>query len=250
MPKGEISKTINWKKAASSRLKKQWASGIRKKEPKILKPRKCLFCGQEFQPRHSYNKFCGKTCSGLNQKKRIKKSCEICAKEFEVKLSHLKNSNCCSRKCRDLRWSKLLRSKKQVPGRFYKKGRRYEYQALKELQIKERCQITARHAGSKGIFDIWGLRLDPEKASLYLVQVKAHKGARTLKRVLPKSERQIFIDRIQKNNFTWADQKIRGIPKWADFIFFQVWLWIYRKGWKKFQWNFVKQDWSEIIEVE
>lgn len=66
----------------------------------------CTECGREFtafrdRSSNPFRTTCSQDCKGLAHRKRIKRNCKNCAKEFEVRICHSKNGRglFCSKKC-------------------------------------------------------------------------------------------------------------------------------------------------------
>ena len=78
------------------RMKARWA---RKKLGKQETPKKCAYCGAEFEPNSSTQKYCSTECRGKAYHapvERESKICPYCGKEFEPKYTIQKY---CSRQC-------------------------------------------------------------------------------------------------------------------------------------------------------
>ncbi len=211
----------------SEMMRKQWADGKRKTTiPRTLPDKTCPNCGNIFRPKHSKNVCCSHKCS--NRKGKFVK-CEQCGKEIWKKPYNLKaKKSFCSKECADKGHSKFMR--KKFPGGsgnpFYRSGRRYEYKVVREL-LSDGFTFAMRSPGSKGVFDVWGIKITPTDLLLKLIQVKGMKNTKTFNRAIPRVERSIMFKSIVGDNFKWWG-KIRGIPKWASIVNFEIW--VYNKG--------------------
>jgi len=220
----------------------------------------CPNCNKEFSARRNKQIFCSKPCSKAKTKNGETKKCVICGNEFYVKGTQLRRgkSECCSKKCRGIQWGKILAERlKGVPVKWYAQGRKYEYKAQNELK-NEGCFITTRSPGSKGIFDVFGIKILDDNVCLYLVQVKALKKTSTVNRALPRQERAALIKSIQSNKFpVWfGGVKTSGKPGWTSQLLVELWIWEKRVGWHKFRLNLETYLWEvrgkepELVELE
>ena len=215
--------------------------------------KECPICKKEFIPHHSWQVYCSKKCGAALKRKGEILKCAICGKEFYRKRKEIKRgkSLCCSKECRGKWWSKVLTERlKGIPARWYSQGRSYEYKAIQELKEKEGCFLAVRSPGSKGMFDIFGLKIDEKDVYLYLIQVKALKRTSTVNRALPKQERAILLKSVKDNIFPfWRGKKEitnKGKPAWATKLFIELWIWEKRVGWHKFRLDFNNFNWLKV----
>jgi len=199
--------------------------------------KKCSLCDKIFVPRHSYNKFCSKSCG---KKKGNYVLCLSCKKSIWKKPYDIKNKKCfCSRNCANSFHSKFMRIKlKNGSGNpYYRSGRRYEYKVIQELYADGFMFVT-RSVGSKGIFDVWGIKLSSHEIVLKLIQVKGMRNVKTFNSAISKKERAILFNSILNDNFKFGfnfQKKIIGIPVWVNIVHFELWLYEKNKGCHKFR---------------
>lgn len=78
-----------------SRCKKCKAEIAKKRHKKT-----CVYCNKEFRTSKKNQKFCSRECRSENDKKRVKLNCEYCSKEIERIQSHINELNYCSTACK------------------------------------------------------------------------------------------------------------------------------------------------------
>jgi len=80
-------------------------------KPESWEIRKCIKCGKEFKTKvYKKQKHCSQKCSGRARVNRIKKKCEWCGNEYELRESKENKSRFCSHEC----LNKWLHSDKEV----------------------------------------------------------------------------------------------------------------------------------------
>jgi len=96
----------------------------------------------------------------------------------------------------------------------YQRGYQAEYKVMKEFQ----GQVWGiRSPASKGMFDVTGISYD----GVYLIQVKRTKK----KKVTP----SMYADEIQS-----IQDWVKGLKKHPKWLKVQLWVWIDRQGWLKY----------------
>ncbi len=128
-----------------------------------------------------------------------------------------------------------LKKQRQNVGRRYIQGRRYEYQAIKKLK-KTGFQIIVRSSRSYGIFDIFAIKGNEKTRKIKeirCIQVKATGSPFSIKSVFPKKERGNIVDN-------------KCIPILSKDIFYEIWIWRFRKGWDIYRLNWRKKEFEKI----
>ncbi len=65
-----------------------------------VKERNCPQCTLSYKPKSPNQIFCSPPCLQASQRRRVKKICELCQKEYEVWPSRVNRSHFCSKECR------------------------------------------------------------------------------------------------------------------------------------------------------
>jgi len=234
------------RKRTESRLKNGFWKDIEKTKEKLRKARigRKPMLGKKHSTKTKRK--ISETLKRGERKRGGYKKCIICDREFYLMPSDFNNKNyqCCGKKCRGEWWSKKLTKNLSFENgmKLYKSGRRYEYKTLLKLYA-EKYTFCIRSPNSRGIFDVWGIKFKGNEIELILIQVKGIKNAKTLKSALPRKERIIMLNAIENDNFKWGNGKIRGIPKWANMVNFEVWVWEKGRKCYRYRLNLENKEW-------
>ena len=230
-------------------------SNVSKGRKNEKKPRICLWCGEWFIYIRKTQVYCSKKCSGLAKRKKQKTSCNECGEEIWRKPTEMtrREKHYCSKECANDGHAKFMRKilPKGTKNKLYITGRRYEHKTVHAL-FEEGYNFATRTPGSRGVFDVWGIKFFEDSIHLRLIQVKAMKGVKTALSALARKDRAIMIQGVEKNNFAWAG-KMRGVPKWASTVSFELWVYDRKRGLHKFFLDVPSLEWRarepEIIDV-
>jgi endogenous inhibitor of DNA gyrase (YacG/DUF329 family) len=120
--------------------------------PGTLKPKNCLVCKKEFQPKAGSQKYCSPTCNGLVHLKRNRSrldhnrllKCWICKKEFKPVTSKSR-AKFCSAECRAVHFGNKATEKREE----------LEIEARQQVKVKEKwndASVTSTEVPADSMF--------------------------------------------------------------------------------------------------